>query len=101
MEGAHSGVVIPMDAGWSDVGSWQSVWELSEQDEHGNSFIGDVVAIDAADNYVRSEAKTVAIAGVTGLVVVVTPDVVLIVSKEKSQMVRDLAAGWAASRPAD
>jgi mannose-1-phosphate guanylyltransferase/mannose-6-phosphate isomerase len=101
MEGAHNGVVIPMDAGWSDVGSWQSVWELSGQDEHGNSFIGDVVAIDAADNYVRSEAKAVAIAGVTGLVVVVTPDVVLIVPKEKSQMVRDLATGWEASRPAD
>ena len=52
MEGAENGVVIPLDAGWSDVGSWQSVWELSEQDENGNSLIGDVVAIDAADNYV-------------------------------------------------
>ena len=101
MEGAENGVVIPLDAGWSDVGSWQSVWELSEQDEHGNSLIGDVVAIDAADNYVRSASKTVAIAGVAGLVVVVTPEVVLIVPKEKSQMVRDLADDWEASRLAD
>ncbi|HEU5111674.1 MAG TPA: sugar phosphate nucleotidyltransferase [Acidimicrobiia bacterium] len=101
MEGADNGVVIPMDAGWSDVGSWQSVWELSDQDEHGNSLVGDVVAIDVADNYVRSETKAIAIAGVTGLVVIVTPDVVLIVPKEKSQMVRDLAEGWEASRPAD
>jgi mannose-1-phosphate guanylyltransferase/mannose-6-phosphate isomerase len=101
MEGAENGVVIPLDAGWSDVGSWHSVWELSEQDEHGNSLIGDVVAVDAADNYVRSESKTVAIAGVAGLVVVVTPEVVLIVPKERSQMVRDLAEAWEASRPAD
>lgn len=101
MEGAANGLVIPLDAGWSDVGSWHSVWELSEQDEHGNSLIGDVVAVDAADNYVRSESKTVAIAGVTGLVVVVTPEVVLIVPKEKSQMVRDLVEGWEATRPAD
>ena len=101
MEGAVNGVVIPLDAGWSDVGSWHSVWELSEQDEHGNSLIGDVVAVDAADNYVRSESKTVAIAGVTGLVVVVTPEVVLIVPKEKSQMVRDLVESWEATRPAD
>lgn len=101
MEGAENGVVIPLDAGWSDVGSWHSVWELSEQDEHGNSLIGDVVAIDVADNYVRSEAKTVAIAGVAGLVVVVTPELVLIIPKEKSQMVRDLAMGWEATRPAD
>lgn len=98
MEGAENGVVIPLDAGWSDVGSWHSVWELSEQDEHGNSLVGDVVAIDAAGNYVRSDSKTVAIAGVAGLVVVVTPDVVLIVPKERAQMVRDLAAAWEAGR---
>ncbi len=101
MENAENSVVIPLDAGWSDVGSWHSVWELSERDGNGNSLNGDVVAVDVADTYVRSGSKTVAVAGVTGLVVVVTPDVVLIVPKEKSQMVRDLAAGWAASRRAD
>ena len=101
MEKAENAVVIPLDAGWSDVGSWHSVWELSERDENGNSLIGDVVALDVADSYVRSESKTVAIAGLTGLVVVVTPDVVLIVSKEKSQMVRDLAVGQEAGRRAD
>ena len=101
MENAANSVVIPLDAGWSDVGSWHSVWELSERDGNGNSLNGDVVAVDVTDTYVRSGSKTVAVAGVTGLVVVVTPDVVLIVPKEKSQMVRDLAAGWAASRRAD
>ena len=101
MENAENSVVVPLDAGWSDVGSWHSVWELSERDGNGNYLNGDVVAVDVADTYVRSGSKTVAVAGVTGLVVVVTPDVVLIVPKEKSQMVRDLAAGWAASRRAD
>jgi mannose-1-phosphate guanylyltransferase len=101
MENAENSVVVPLDAGWSDVGSWHSVWELSERDWNGNSFNGDVVAVDVADTYVRSGSKTVAVAGVTGLVVVVTPDVVLIVPSEKSQMVRDLAAQWTASRRAD
>ena len=101
MENAANSVVVPLDAGWSDVGSWHSVWELSERDGNGNSLNGDVVAVDVSDTYVRSGSKTVAVAGVTGLVVVVTPDVVLIVPKEKSEMVRDLAAGWAASRRAD
>ena len=96
MEKAEHAVVIPLDAGWSDVGSWHSVWELSERDENGNSLIGDVIALDVADTHVRAGSKTVAIAGVTGLVVVVTSDVVLIVSKDKSQIVRDLAAGWEA-----
>ena len=101
MENAQNSVVVPLDAGWSDVGSWHSVWELSERDGNGNSLNGDVVAVDVSDTYIRSGSKTVAVAGVTGLVVVVTPDVVLIVPKKKAQMVRDLAAGWAASRRAD
>jgi mannose-1-phosphate guanylyltransferase/mannose-6-phosphate isomerase len=101
MEEAENAVVIPMDAGWSDIGSWHSVWESSDRDENGNFFIGDVLALDVADSYVRSESKTVAIAGLQGVVVVVTPDVVLIIPKEKSQMVRDLAAGWDAGRRAD
>jgi mannose-1-phosphate guanylyltransferase/mannose-6-phosphate isomerase len=101
MEEAENAIVIPMDAGWSDIGSWHSVWESSDRDENGNSFIGDVLALDVADSYVRSESKTVAIAGLQGVVVVVTPDVVLIIPKEKSQMVRDLSTGWDAGRRAD
>jgi len=101
MEKAENAVVIPLEAGWSDVGSWHSVWELSDRDENGNSLLGDVVALDVADSYVRSESKTVAIAGLTGLVVIVTRDAVLIVSKEKAQLVRDLAAAWEAGRPSD
>jgi mannose-1-phosphate guanylyltransferase/mannose-6-phosphate isomerase len=101
MEEAENAVVIPLDAGWSDIGSWHSVWESSDRDENGNSLIGDVMALDVTDSYVRSESKKVAIAGLRGVVVVVTPDVVLIIPKERSQIVRDLAAGWEAGRRDD
>jgi mannose-1-phosphate guanylyltransferase/mannose-6-phosphate isomerase len=101
MEKAENAVVIPLDAGWSDIGSWHSVWESSDRDEEGNALMGDVVALDVTDSYIRSGSQTVAIAGLTGVVVVVTPDVVLVVPKERSQMVRDLAAGSEAGRRAD
>ena len=101
MEKAENAVVIPLDAGWSDIGSWHSVWESSDRDENGNSLVGNVVALDVTDSYVRSESKTVAIAGLSGVVVVVTPDAVLVLPREKSQMVRELAAGWEAGRQAD
>jgi mannose-1-phosphate guanylyltransferase len=101
MEGAEDVAVVSLDAGWSDIGSWQSVWELGEQDMAGNTLIGDVVAIDVKDSYVRSGSRTVAVAGVSDLVVVETPDVVLIVPRDQSQLVRDLAARSGQSRRAD
>ncbi len=73
---------------------------MSERNEAGNILIGDVVAIGVSDSYVRSGSRTIAIAGVEGLVVVETPQVVLIVPKEKSQTVRDLAAR-SEGRPGD
>jgi mannose-1-phosphate guanylyltransferase len=84
--------VVPLDAGWSDIGSWQAVWALSSRDDAGNVLSGDVVALDVAGSYVRSGSRTIAIAGVDDLVVVETPEVVLIVPREKAQLVRDLAA---------
>jgi mannose-1-phosphate guanylyltransferase/mannose-6-phosphate isomerase len=93
MEKTGDAVVIPLDAGWSDIGSWQAVWELSARDEAGNALIGDVRALDVTGCYVNSGSRTIAIAGVEGLVVVETPDVVLIVPREKAQMVRELATG--------
>jgi mannose-1-phosphate guanylyltransferase/mannose-6-phosphate isomerase len=90
MEKTDKAVVIPMDVGWSDIGSWQSVWELTERDDAGNALAGDVTVVDVTDSYVVSTSKKVAVAGVDGLVVVETPEAVLIVSMEKSQLVRDL-----------
>jgi mannose-1-phosphate guanylyltransferase/mannose-6-phosphate isomerase len=91
MERTDDAVVVPLDAGWSDIGSWQSVWELSERNEEGNAMLGDVIALDVRGSYLRAGSRKLAIAGVEDLVVVETPEVVLIVPKEKAQMVRDLA----------
>jgi mannose-1-phosphate guanylyltransferase len=92
MEKTEHAVVVPLDAGWSDIGSWQAVWALSSRDDADNVLSGDVLALDVTGSYVRSESRTIAIAGVDDLVVVETPEVVLIVPREKAQLVRDLAA---------
>jgi mannose-1-phosphate guanylyltransferase/mannose-6-phosphate isomerase len=101
VEGAEEVAMVPLDAGWSDIGSWQSVWELGDHDMAGNTLIGDVVAVDVLDSYVRAGSRTVAVAGLRDLVVVETPDVVLIVPREQSQLVRDLATGSGESRLVD
>ena len=91
MERTDRGVVVPLDVGWSDVGSWSSLWEVSEKDGDGNVLAGEVVARDVFDSYVRSTSRSVAVAGVSDLIVVETEDVVLIVGREHAQLVRDLA----------
>lgn len=101
MEGAEDVRVVPLDAGWSDIGSWHALWEAGRQDGAGNVLIGDVVALGVRGSYVRSDSRTVAIAGVEDLVVVDTPDVVLIVAREQAQLVRDLAALGDQGRDAD
>jgi mannose-1-phosphate guanylyltransferase/mannose-6-phosphate isomerase len=77
------------------------VWESAEHDDDGNSLVGNVIARDVRGSYVRSDSRTIAIAGVEDLVVVETPDVVLVVAKERSQLVRDLATRFEESRTTD
>jgi mannose-1-phosphate guanylyltransferase/mannose-6-phosphate isomerase len=101
MENATKVSVLPLDAGWSDIGSWQTVWEAAEHDGDGNTLIRDVVAVDVRGAYVRSGSRTVAIAGVEDLVVVETPEVILIVPKDRSQLVRDLASRAEETRRSD
>lgn len=71
-------VVVPMDAGWSDVGSWSSLWDISDKDEVGNVFQGDVLMHNSRDNYVYAENGLVSLVGVQDLVVVQTKDAVLV-----------------------
>jgi mannose-1-phosphate guanylyltransferase/mannose-6-phosphate isomerase len=101
MENTDAAVVIPVDMGWSDIGSWQSVWELAEQDEEGNVLSGDVIAVEVANSYVLAVSRTVAVAGVDGLVVVETPDAVLVVPRERAQLVRDVVSRAADAGPVD
>ncbi|MDD9878953.1 MAG: mannose-1-phosphate guanylyltransferase/mannose-6-phosphate isomerase [Magnetovibrio sp.] len=88
MEKTDKAAVVPLDAGWSDLGSWAAMWELGESDAADNVLAGDALAIDARGNYIRSEKPLVAAVGVEGLAIVATDDAVLVVPKERAQDVR-------------
>ncbi|MCP3973762.1 MAG: mannose-1-phosphate guanylyltransferase/mannose-6-phosphate isomerase [bacterium] len=88
MEHTDSAVVVPLDAGWSDVGSWSAVWELAAVESADNVFVGDVAAVDVTGSYLRSESRLVAAIGVENLVVVETSDAVMVASRERSQDVK-------------
>lgn len=88
MEKTDKAAVVPVDMGWSDVGSWSALHEESAHDSSGNTFLGDVIAIDTADTYVRSENQLTAVIGLKNVVVVVTPDAVLVADKAHDQAVK-------------
>lgn len=88
MEHASHAAVVPVDMGWSDVGAWDALWSLSERDGDGNHLLGDVLAQDVHDCYVRSESGLVAVLGVSGLVVVNTDDAVLVADMAHAQEVK-------------
>lgn len=90
MEHTANGVVIPLDAGWNDVGSWSALWEIGEKDEAGNVQMGDVLALDSSNCYLRSEGRLLATVGIEDMVVVDTPDVVLVAPRDQVQKVRDI-----------
>lgn len=90
MEKTKKGVVLPLDAGWSDIGSWQSVWENSKKNQEGNFFLGNTLIEDSHNCYVRSENRLVAGLGLKNLVVIETNDAILIADKNKSQGIKNI-----------
>ncbi|HVS02800.1 MAG TPA: sugar phosphate nucleotidyltransferase [Thermoanaerobaculia bacterium] len=92
MERLDDLATLPLDCGWSDLGSWQALAEVLPADTAGNALRGEVVAVDCADSLLVSEEGAIAALGVTGLVVVRTGDAVLVIPKERSQEVRSLIA---------
>jgi mannose-1-phosphate guanylyltransferase/mannose-6-phosphate isomerase len=90
MEHTRSAVVIPLDAGWTDVGSWSALWDLSPHDDSGNVQHGNVFMVDSAGTLAWSERRLVTTVGVEDLVVVETADAVLVASRSRSQEVKDL-----------
>lgn len=92
MEKTSKGVVVPLDCGWSDVGSWSTLWEIGEQDEQGNVAEGDVLLCQSNNSYVRSESRLVATLGVDNLVVVETADAVLVADKQRVQDVKAIVS---------
>ncbi|HXQ84669.1 MAG TPA: mannose-1-phosphate guanylyltransferase/mannose-6-phosphate isomerase [Xanthobacteraceae bacterium] len=88
MERTKRAAVMPVSYGWSDVGSWQAVWELSNRDALGNSAQGSVVFVDSRGSYVASDKQLVALFGVENLVVVTTDDAVLVAKREDGDGLR-------------
>jgi mannose-1-phosphate guanylyltransferase/mannose-6-phosphate isomerase len=91
MERTRDARVLPVDIGWSDVGSWSALWQVAERDAEGNAHHGDLLAVDSHDNYVHGR-KLVALVGVDDLVVVDTDDAVLVARKDRVQQVKDVVA---------
>jgi mannose-1-phosphate guanylyltransferase/mannose-6-phosphate isomerase len=88
MEKTDRIAVAPLDAGWSDVGSWASVWDASRKDPEGNAASGHVMAIGASGCFIRSEGPLVAAVGVKDLIIIATGDAVLIVPRHETQDVK-------------
>jgi mannose-1-phosphate guanylyltransferase/mannose-6-phosphate isomerase len=92
MEKAGDAAVVPLDAGWSDVGSWSSLHETLARDERGNALRGDVIAADTTDTLVISESRLVATVGLRGHVVIETKDAVLVAPRDRVQDVKEIVA---------
>ena len=90
MEKLDSIATLPLDCGWSDLGSWAALDEVLQKDAKGNTGKGDVLALESDGNLLFSDAGTIAVVGVTGLVVVRTGDSVLVIPKERSQEVKKI-----------
>ena len=90
MEKSSNAMMVPLDAGWSDVGSWAALHDVSAQDERGNTLIGDAIAHDCDNTFVQGEGRLVAVAGLKDTIVVETKDSVMVAAKSKSQDVKKL-----------
>lgn len=90
MEKTSIASVVPLDSGWSDIGSWNSLWEASKKNGEGNYLLGDVKTLGAKDCLIRAESRLVAAIGVADLVVVETRDAVLVTHRDHVQKIKDL-----------
>lgn len=90
LEKSASIAMVALNAGWSDVGSWDALWQVSDKDEHGNACSGDVILQQCTDSYVNADARLVAVIGLDNVVVVETKDAVLVASKSQVQAVQNV-----------
>lgn len=88
MEKIDNGVVIPLDAGWNDIGAWDALASLGRSDASGNTVQGDVLSIDTQNSVIYSDGRLVATVGVSDLVIVATKDAVLVADKANAQAVK-------------
>ena len=90
MEKTQDCVVIPLDADWSDIGSWISLWEISEKDEHENVSHGDVINYNSRNNYIYSEGSLISTVGVNNLIIVQTKDALLVAQQDNVQDIKKI-----------
>lgn len=84
--------MVPLDAGWNDLGAWDAVWSVLSRDEAGNAHLGDVIATDSRNTLVHATSRLVSLVGVENLVVIETPDAVLVADKSRSQDVKHIVS---------
>ncbi|HBE2952165.1 TPA: mannose-1-phosphate guanylyltransferase/mannose-6-phosphate isomerase [Escherichia coli] len=90
MEKTQDCVVIPLDADWSDIGSWTSLWEISEKDEHENVSHGDVINYNSRNNYIYSEGSLISTVWVNNLIIVQTKDALLVAQQDNVQDIKKI-----------
>jgi mannose-1-phosphate guanylyltransferase/mannose-6-phosphate isomerase len=92
MEKTNKTVVLPLNIIWSDVGSWDSVYDILEKDENQNVKVGNVIDIDTKNSLIMGNDRLIATVGIENLIVVETPDVIVITQRGKGQKIRDLVS---------
>jgi mannose-1-phosphate guanylyltransferase/mannose-6-phosphate isomerase len=88
MEKTDHAAVVPAEMGWTDVGSWGALWDIAARDGDGNTLIGDVIATDSRNSYVRGDGRLIAVVGVEDIIVVDTADALLVAPRAKAQEVK-------------
>ena len=92
MEKTNLGTVLQLNAGWSDIGNWKSVWDNSQKDDNGNSYKGKVILKETKDSYFRSENRLIVGLGLENIVAIETNDAILVVNKEYSHKVKNIVS---------
>ncbi|MDC9715585.1 MAG: mannose-1-phosphate guanylyltransferase/mannose-6-phosphate isomerase [Gammaproteobacteria bacterium] len=90
MEKSDQVMVVPLEAGWNDIGSWNALYDIGNKDANGNVIRGDVIAQDTTNTYINAHHHMVATLGVDDLIIVDTPDATLVASKDKVQEVKSI-----------
>jgi mannose-1-phosphate guanylyltransferase/mannose-1-phosphate guanylyltransferase/mannose-6-phosphate isomerase len=90
MEKTGCAAVVPADIGWSDVGAWSALWEIGARDAHGNVSLGDVIATETRNSYLRSEHRLLATIGLDGVIVVALKDAILVAAKDRVQHIKTI-----------
>jgi len=90
MEYTKDGVVVPLDANWSDIGSWGALWDAKNKDKNGNVSEGDVILDDVKNTYTYSSNRLVSVIGISDLIIVDTQDALLVADKKYSQNIKNI-----------